>query len=728
MNNKDIIVIGAGATGKMETLGLVASSYRDIKDGSDYSHFFPKSDVKEKIVIEDGTVKDTVKLIEQVVSKYNWQTKALSETLKRNSLPDTLNAIWDFFYSHYQYKLDRDEVEELRTPARSWHDRKTGIDCDCYSISISCVLTNLGIKHKFRVTKYGAGWQHIYVIVPVPNSIKGDYWVLDCVLDRFNYEKTYTDKFDYKMETLGIPVAILSGIDNDTELHTILSGADFDEPGFGAVSTLEDDLGALHKHLKRTRNYIRKNPHSVIYHGGAPRNIKMLNHALDNWHCPVKREKALNGLALEEHKMNVSLGLAGVNDYNAVDDTLNGIGIDEELDGVEDVDTLGKIKKPRKFFQAVKNAHKKIVAAHKKIGKKIIDAHKKVFKAVVRFNPLSLAVRGAILLVMKTNMFQIARALYPAFVSEAESKRYGYTDDQIAKAKQVRPGVEKLFVKVLQGKADSLAKQIIHGATNKRQVNGIDVLGGFENLGSATAAGASLVAASVPLTKIATLMNKAGLKDGKGVSFLKKVLDFFKKRRADKKAKGDTTEEGATDAVIAQNETAAESGSAPIDKSSIENSDSSGASDTKSSSKSSAENTSDDENKSVDGRADSPVDDGGDTTTTNKPVVKTNQTKPTTSRTTAPSAPNDTTDEEGFFAKAKTWVTENPGKATAAGVVIATGVAYAISPAFRKTISGMFGGKKKAGLSGVKRSKSQRKVKGNYSKNRTKKVRVYKLK
>lgn len=714
----------AGA-GKMETLGLVASSYREIKNGSEFSHYFPKSDVSEKIVVEDGTVKDTVKLIEHVVSKYNWQTKALSETFKRNTLPETLNAIWDFFYNHYQYKLDRADVEELRTPARAWHDRKTGIDCDCYSISISCVLTNLGIKHKFRVTKYGAGWQHIYVIVPVPNSIKNEYWVLDCVLDRFNYEKTYTDKFDYKMENLGIPVAILSGIDNDTELHTILSGADFDEPGFGAVSTMEDDLGALKTYLKRTRNYIRKNPHSVIYQGGAPRNIKMLNHALDNWNNPVKREQALNGLAMEEHNMNVSLGLAGVNDYNPNDDTLNGVSIeDDELDGFEDVDNLGRVKKKRKFFQAVKNAHKKIVAAHKKVGKKIVagakkvaqkvaTVAKKVLKAVVRFNPLSLAVRGAILLVMKTNMFQMARALYPAFVPLADAKKYGYTDEQIAKAKQVRPGVEKLFVNVLQGKADALAKQIIHGATNKRQVNGIDGFAGFEGLGDggASAAGVSLVAASVPLTKIATLMNKAGLKDGKGVSFLKKIVDFFKKRKAAKAAKGDTTEAGATDAVIAQNEASSDNTVSNESTSSEEGNTSEATSEN---------NISDeDENKSVDGRADSPVSDNDGST--NKALVK---TKTATNRI---ATETQDTQEEGFFAKAKTWVTENPGKATAAGVVLVTGVALAVSPSFRKSVFGMFGGKKKAGLSGVKRTKQQQKVKGNYSKNR-KKVRVYKLK
>jgi hypothetical protein len=682
-----------------EMLGLVATSYREIKSGSQYESYFPKSDVAEKITIEDGTVRDTVKEIEKIVAKYNWQTKAIAQTLKRNTLPETLNAIWDFFYNHYQYKLDRPEVEELRTPARAWHDRKTGIDCDCYSISISSVLTNLGIKHKFRVTKYGAGWQHIYVIVPVPNSIKSEYWVLDCVLDRFNYEKTYTDKFDYKMETLGIPIAVLSGLDNDSELHSILSGVDFDQPGFGATSTLNDDLGALHRHLTRTYAYIRRNPHSVIFQGGARNNCKMLEHALKNWHCPHRREQALNGLAEAEHELNVSMGLAGADDYNPDAD-------DDHLDDVEDskydeINGLGKVKGKRRFWNAVKNAHKKIVAFHKKVGKKIWEGHKKLFKGLLRFNPLTMAVRGAILLVLRTNMFQMARALYPAYVPESESKRFGYTDEQIRKAKTAKGDIERIFIKILQGKESAISKNIIHGATHNRRalygIAGID--GGDDNLGSAVAAGASLVAASAPLIKIAKVLNKVGLKDGKGVSFVQKIIAFFKKRKAKKQAEGDTTEAGATDSVIAAN-------SAPSPESTPENGSESNNARKSGNGSSAAEGSDNSEEKtSVSNLPNKPgtetdaTDSGEENKPGNNAVTRTANTTPTTTTT-------DTgTDEEGFFAKAKNWVKDNPGKTAAIAVTGAAVIAFAVSPKLRSSVANMFGGKKKPSLSGVKRRK-----------------------
>lgn len=696
-----------------ETLGLVASRKRRLQNGLQYESLFPKAEVGEIIVVDDGTVKDTVKEIEKLVDKYNWQTAKLSPLLKRNTLPETLDAVWTFFYNHYQYKLDRPEVEELRTPARAWYDRKTGIDCDCYSISVSSVLTNLGIKHKFRITKYGAGWQHIYIIVPVPNSIKSEYWVIDCVLDRFNYEKTYTDKFDYTMDTLGIPIAVLNGTENDTELHAILSGVDFDQAGFGATSTLQDDLGALHRHLRRTHRYIRRNPHSVIYQGGAHNNLRMFEHALKNWHDPVRRTNALNGLAQAEHELNVSMGLAGIDDYNP-DDEDDAIS-EADDDDYDEVNSLGKVKGKRKFWNAVKNAHKKIVKFHKKIGKKIWDAHKKVFKALVRFNPLTLAVRGAILLVLKTNMFQMARALYPAFVPESESRRYGYTADQITKAKSAKHDVERIFVKILQGKPSALAKQIIQGATHKRKaLSGID---GDDNLGSAVAAGASLVAASAPLIKIAKVLAKVGLKDGKGMSFVQKIVAYFKKRKAKKQAEGDTSEAGASDSGTNSNSTSSDTSGGG----STESNDNSANESRKSSSSSSASGSSgdgnsenSDDNKSVDGRPDKPAKEDNSADDTNTADDKKTAEKGV--QTTEKAIEKTTTDasEDGFFAKVGTWAKENPMATTAIGVTVASALVLAFSPKARTAVGRLFGGKKKGALSGTK--KKNKNLKGNYSK------------
>lgn len=701
---------------QVETLGLVASTYRKIKDGREFDHLFPKADLKEKIVIKDGTVKDTVAIIEQTVNSYAWQTKSLSNILKRNTLPATLEAIWDFFYNHYQYKLDRDDTEELRTPARSWAERSTGIDCDCYSLSISCVLTNLGIKHKFRITKYGAGWQHIYVIVPSPNSIKQEYWVLDCVLDRFNYEKTYTDKFDYKMENLGIPVAVLSGTENDAELNNILSGADFDEPGFGAVFSLESELGSLKNHLVRTRNYIVKNPQAVLYHGGATKNIQMLNHAIKHWDNENTRAQALHGLAEAEHELNVQVGLAGIDDYDP-DEDVSLMGFEEDSLG-DDVNVLGKVKSKKKFFQAVKNANKKIVEAHKKVGQKVVNTAKKALKAVVRYNPLTLAARGGFLLVIKKNMFGFSHALYPAILSESEARSKGYSSDEISKAKNAYGKIVNLFVKTLQGKEDNLKKQIKIGAEHFFKNHPLKGVSEVESLGEPITVAASVTAASSPIVAGAKILSNAGLKAAGNKKFIDIVLNFFKKnkekiisvakkgvqkakdKRAAKKAGGSSVDD--------------ESNTASDGSDSIESDSNSSGSDNAVAKESSS--------TSSDSSSDGSTDSSDDENTSTGAGVKAPTIKQPADTTT-------TSETEGFFEKAKNWAKENPVAATLGAGVTALAVTYAFSPKFRKVVSNLFGGKKKTGLSGVKKGRTpqQKKAKGNYRKNR-KKLTVYKLK
>jgi hypothetical protein len=95
-----------------------------------------------------------------------------------------------------QYENDDMGLEQLRTPARSWRDRKRGVDCDDFSIFCASVLTCKGIPYKFRITKYDGKsyFQHIYCVA----TINGREVVIDPVIDRYDYEKPYSEKKDFK--------------------------------------------------------------------------------------------------------------------------------------------------------------------------------------------------------------------------------------------------------------------------------------------------------------------------------------------------------------------------------------------------------------------------------------------------------------------------------------------------------------------------------------------------
>lgn len=174
------------------------TSRRKILEGSQYDRLFPTAIGKTDTVLKNAGVDDTVKFIPDVVRDTAFHTAGLARMLKRATLDQTCGAIWDFVYRHIQYRKDADGYEQIRSPARTWRDRKSGVDCDCYSVFISSLLTNLGISHKLRITKYHRPYfQHIYPVVPLPN---GGSIIIDCVTNKYNFEVPYSEKQDYSMD------------------------------------------------------------------------------------------------------------------------------------------------------------------------------------------------------------------------------------------------------------------------------------------------------------------------------------------------------------------------------------------------------------------------------------------------------------------------------------------------------------------------------------------------
>jgi|GEM_PF-4856060 len=198
------------------TLGLVASGKRNIRSGREYDYLFNLDIVDGRNqFIKNGDTFETLKQMAKVVKSTLSHTQNIARKLSKTSIQTTSRELWEFVYHHIQYKIDDKGKEQLRVPLRTWQDRQKGVDCDCYSIFISSILTNLGIPHAFRMTKYKKGWQHVYVVVPLNGkrsglNKKGGYITIDAVLDRFNYEKPFTQKFDRFMK---MPIEVLSGVD-----------------------------------------------------------------------------------------------------------------------------------------------------------------------------------------------------------------------------------------------------------------------------------------------------------------------------------------------------------------------------------------------------------------------------------------------------------------------------------------------------------------------------------
>lgn len=186
---------------------MEAGRKRNIRSGEQYSHLFPKAEGANKTIRKNADVTHTVAFIPKVVNETLHHTKKISALLKATDTYETCKNIWHFVYQHIAYKKDQEGYEQIRSPARAWHDRQNGVDCDCYSVFISSILTNLSIPHILRITKYHRDYfQHIYPVV----VLNGKEIPIDCVTDKFNYEVPYSEKKDYPMD-----LQYLNGFDGD---------------------------------------------------------------------------------------------------------------------------------------------------------------------------------------------------------------------------------------------------------------------------------------------------------------------------------------------------------------------------------------------------------------------------------------------------------------------------------------------------------------------------------
>lgn len=275
---------------------MEATKYRKLKSGAQYLHLFPAAKGDLQVVRRDASVEDTISFIRSTVGTTLSQTKNIAGVLKGRDTYETCKNIWHFVYAHIAYRKDKEGYEQIRSPARSWADRRQGVDCDCYSTFISSILTNLRIKHILRITKYGKDYfQHIYPIVPHGNR----YIIIDCVTEKFDYEVPYTEKKDHTMDLQylnGLEAAplsssedlVFSGLEGDDEFGELgLFGRKKRKAAKAAAAAAADPMkspdavpgsgvGEKKGFFKKALNVINKiNPATLLLRNGVLAAMKL---------------------------------------------------------------------------------------------------------------------------------------------------------------------------------------------------------------------------------------------------------------------------------------------------------------------------------------------------------------------------------------------------------------------------------------------------------------------
>ena len=182
----------------MQTLNQAL--YRELR--SDYPQdIFPKVACK-RTELGDGDTFFSVQQIVTTINNYFYQCEKIAKLLKGKSLLISCQNVHQFLYSHFQYKADSD-VQQLRSPACSWAQRFTGIDCKSYTILAGAILKAMGYNSYVRQIKqpyslYPYDFSHVYLVVPISqedNDLNKGYYVIDGTIPTMQ-ETPYSDKSD----------------------------------------------------------------------------------------------------------------------------------------------------------------------------------------------------------------------------------------------------------------------------------------------------------------------------------------------------------------------------------------------------------------------------------------------------------------------------------------------------------------------------------------------------
>ncbi len=214
---------------------------RRIESGNQFNHLFLSPQGQNVRIKKRADLEDTVALMKRVIRETLTDTGKVANLLRLGNTKQTLANVWNFCFKHLQYRRDEENIEQVRRPARTWRDRKQGVDCDCMTVFIGSILLNLGIPFVIRLSRNSleaTGFEHVY---PVAITNQGKV-IMDCVVHQFNFQAPYLEIKDINME-----LQYLNGFDEDDDFDNEVDGFD----GYDDEFDEYDDLEGLDGKQKR---------------------------------------------------------------------------------------------------------------------------------------------------------------------------------------------------------------------------------------------------------------------------------------------------------------------------------------------------------------------------------------------------------------------------------------------------------------------------------------------
>ena len=496
----------------------------------DYGPLILKKSNGKSTKVGDGFDATEKLLIDKVIA--NWESvKPLAKHLKADTERQSAFNVWYWLQENVRYNYDAEGKEEIRDPARTWKDRKRGVDCDCLAVFTYCLLLAMGYRPKFEIVAFMGKntWAHIYV------NLNG--LAVDRVLATFGRRPALISK----TKMLEVPVYSLSGPScleglADTVLKKIENGTATAEDccNYRKITALRNFNGhpVEQKTLAMFMPYIKDidlTDGSIYFMPDYQKLAEVARWAdskliqlANKQRCGLGDAEYQAELAGFFKKLGKFLATPIKAAYNttkaAVKSTVNAVSATYNTvkAGVQAVtgNTEGAKESIQKAGTQLKDAVVDPIKTEVKNNVEAVRVTVDLVKVLlVKINPVTVLMRNALRALVAINFLGIANRLYLGFIREDTSSnapllKEGYTQDEIDRAVKAFKRVFNFYGK-MGGDTSKIVQAIVNG--NKRKalfkgdykdtqtINSDDTLSG---LGEPVTIGSCLAAVGAFFAKI----------------------------------------------------------------------------------------------------------------------------------------------------------------------------------------------------------------------------------
>ncbi|MBL4594699.1 MAG: hypothetical protein JKX68_12925, partial [Flavobacteriales bacterium] len=284
----------------------------------------------------------------------------------------------------------------------------------------------------------------------------------------------------------------LSGIEDDLEEEILSEGF---LKGLGEVATEEEAdivlssredaiqllenglLAEVHK-AKNSLEAESKTPSQLSKLIDVSKELDTMIEVIDAWDDEDEREESLKqaivsgssyanffkALLISFSEMESSEDLSGMDDEPIF---LAKIEDDDISDILDDDDELFEVEESVDGFFSRRKGKRRRGGFFRKMFKKVKRGVKKAIKAVVRFNPVTIATRASILLVLKTNAFNTASSLIYGYLNQQQAQANNLDLTEWRKLVDAKNKGERFFTK-MGGKAHNFRKAVVKGKAARK--------------------------------------------------------------------------------------------------------------------------------------------------------------------------------------------------------------------------------------------------------------------